>query len=92
MEVKIEEEVRAYRIPKEHEVVERFVKACAQNGLTDNLIETFGGSDNNHFVKNGMEGIVVACAMSNVHTKQEFTTESELAKSGELALTLMTNV
>lgn len=92
VEVKIEEEVRAYRISKENEVVERFVKACAQNGLKDNLIETFGGSDNNHFVKNGMEGIVVACAMSNVHTKQEFTTESELAKSGELALTLMINV
>lgn len=89
-EVSVEEQVHAYRISEQSEVVQRFHCACRRNGFEENLIATFGGSDNNHFVRHGLEGIVVSCAMSSVHTKQEYTTEQELVNCGELTLTLMT--
>ena len=47
------------------------------------------GSDNNRFVKEGIRGIVVACAMNDCHSVSEYTTIDELEKSAQLALLLM---
>jgi tripeptide aminopeptidase len=52
---------------------------------------TLGGSDNNHFVRNGIRGIVVACGMNEVHTTKEYTTVDQLEKSASLALSLITS-
>lgn len=87
-EVSYVEEFRSYRIGEQEAVVQRFLTACDRLNLPVRLEETFGGSDNNHFTAHGIRGIVIACAMNEVHTKQEYTTVEELRKSAELTLQL----
>ena len=81
--------IEAYKIEEDEEVVERFKLACNKLGLAPRLISTHGGSDNNRFVKEGIRGIVVACAMNDCHSVSEYTTIDELEKSALLALHLM---
>ncbi len=76
--------------PLSHSIVGLFKKACADMRLDCNLIETFGGSDNNILGKYGITGLVLASAMEKVHSCQEYTTEDELYKIAELTLRLMT--
>lgn len=85
-----EKQIEAYEIGDEEEVVKRFRKVCGQLGLTPVTQVTLGGSDNNHFVKNGIRGIVVACGMNEVHTTKEYTTVDQLEKTASLALGLIT--
>jgi tripeptide aminopeptidase len=80
----------AYETPLEHPIITRFEKACRACRLTPSLIKTFGGSDNNIFAQNGITGIVVASAMSDVHSTGEFTSVEELTMAAELTLELMT--
>ena len=81
--------IEAYKINEDEEVVTRFKDACGKLQLTPRLISTHGGSDNNRFVKEGIRGIVVACAMNDCHSVSEYTTIDELEKSTLLALYLM---
>lgn len=81
--------IEAYKIDEDEEVVERFKRACEELNLAPKLISTHGGSDNNRFVKVGIRGIVVACAMNDCHSVSEYTTIDELEKSTLLALHLM---
>ena len=81
--------IEAYKINEDEEVVERFKNACHNLQLTPRLISTHGGSDNNRYVKEGIRGIVVACAMNDCHSVSEYTTIDELEKSALLALHLM---
>lgn len=80
----------AYQIGESEPVVQRFLKVCDRLGIEGSLTETFGGSDNNSLVKNGIRGIVLACAMNRVHTTEEYTTIEELARSAEIVAALMT--
>ena len=48
------------------------------------LVETYGGSDQNNFARHGIEGLVVASAMHEVHTTNEYTCVDELVKVAEL--------
>lgn len=57
--------------------------------LIPRLISTYGGSDNDRYVKEGIRGIVVACAKNDCHSVSEYTTIDELEKSALLALHLM---
>ncbi|MEY8355932.1 M20/M25/M40 family metallo-hydrolase [Lachnospiraceae bacterium 54-53] len=88
-EICFEKQIEAYEIGDEEEVVKRFKKVCGNLGLPGSTQYTLGGSDNNHFVRNGIRGIVVSCGMNEVHTTNEFTTEEELEKSTRLALGLI---
>lgn len=81
----------AYDIPENTTVIKRFRKACEIQGITPNLIETFGGSDNNQFVKCGIDGIVVANAMHQCHSCEEYTTMEELYQVAEMTVSLMTD-
>jgi tripeptide aminopeptidase len=92
MEFLYEKQIEAYEIRDEEEVVKRFRKVCGQLGLTPVIQVTLGGSDNNHFVKNGIRGIVVACGMNEVHTTKEYTTVDQLEKTAALALGLITAI
>lgn len=90
-EVKIDAEtcVEAYNVDENHPVAVRFGKACNAIGITPELVETYGGSDNNRFVPMGINGLVVSCGMNNCHSCDEYTTVGHLVKSAELALELM---
>ncbi|HBG12911.1 MAG TPA: hypothetical protein DDX68_16640 [Clostridium sp.] len=90
LELTVEKQIEAYEISDSEEVVERFKRVCRCLGLKGSTQYTLGGSDNNHFVKGGIRGIVVSCGMNEVHTPNEFTTEDELEKSALLALGLIT--
>ena len=90
-EVRVTEDLRAYRIAEDEPVVKRLRSALAALGRgAPTLVETFGGSDNNQFVKHGLRGVVLACAMALVHTTEEYTEVSELVRSAALTLRLMT--
>lgn len=91
IEFHYEKQIEAYEISEEEEVVRQFRKASEGLGLNTVTQYTLGGSDNNHFVRNGIRGIVVACGMNEVHTTKEYTTVDQLEKSASLALSLITS-
>ena len=90
-EVGVTEDLRAYRIAQDEPVVTHLRSALAALGWGEPaLVETFGGSDNNQFVRHGLRGLVLASAMELVHTTEEYTHIPELARSAALVLQLMT--
>ena len=85
------EDIMAYKIDINSYVVKRYQNALNSLGYGKAiLVDTFGGSDNNNFNKNGILGIVIANAMNNIHTKNEYFKISELIKSINITLKLMT--
>ncbi|MDD6505399.1 MAG: hypothetical protein PUF45_08210 [Lachnospiraceae bacterium] len=64
------------------------VRAC--DIKKTNLITTFGGSDGNRLNEHGIQTIVLACAMENVHTTSEYIEIAEFVKSAEMTVKLMT--
>ncbi|MDR0936768.1 MAG: M20/M25/M40 family metallo-hydrolase [Oscillospiraceae bacterium] len=81
--------IRAYITPPDAPVVLRFKEACERAGLEANFVKTFGGSDYNHFAQKGLSGLVIACAMSDVHSCGEFTTIAELENIAKLTMELI---
>lgn len=80
----------AYETPLDHPMVKRFERIAKKQGLPTGFVPTFGGSDNNHLAKHGIPGLVIANAMNNCHSCQEYTTVEELCNIAELTLALMT--
>lgn len=74
----------AYETPLESKAVTDFQKACEILGFSGELTGTFGGSDNNSFAKNGIEGLVLSNGMYNAHSTLEYTTVDDLYKGAEL--------
>ena len=79
----------AYETDLNSETVKRFESACNTLGFEPVLERSFGGSDNNVMALKGINGIVVATAMNECHTLNEWTTASELKNASKLALSLM---
>jgi tripeptide aminopeptidase len=82
-------EVKAYETPEHSKTLKRFAEACEAAGVRPNTGPTMGGSDNNHFAAHGIEGIVIACSMHNVHTTGEYCFIDEMEKCVEIAMELM---
>ena len=74
----------AYETSLESKSVTDFQKACEILGFSGELTGTFGGSDNNSFAKNGIEGLVLSNGMYNAHSTREYTTVDDLYKGAEL--------
>lgn len=81
--------VTAFETDENSITVQRFKKACEKTGVDCVLQPTFGGSDNNVLACHGIEGIVVATAMNNCHTVNEYTSVEQLEKAAQLAYNLM---
>ena len=79
----------AYLVDENDPVTHRFKKACAEMGLEGGLVSTYGGSDNNHFFHHGIKGLVVASGMNNCHSKQEYSSVSDLETAAELILKMV---
>lgn len=84
-----EKEFDAYRVKKDSYTPRMLKKAAGRLGVKMRFVETFGGSDNNHFHSNGIEGVVLANAMEEVHTVREYTDLSQMAVCVELLLELI---
>lgn len=82
--------ITAYEISQTSKAVQNYVKICKELNIPVNLISTFGGSDNNNFTQQGIEGIVISCGMNNVHSCNEYTSTDDLIKSTEIIFKLMT--
>ncbi|WMC93401.1 M20/M25/M40 family metallo-hydrolase [Kineothrix sp. MB12-C1] len=80
---------QAYETPKDHPVVLRFKEVCDLLNLPFSLQQTFGGSDNNAMFEHGITGIVLACAMNQCHSCEEYTTVDELVRIAEVTKALM---
>ncbi len=81
--------VTAYEIPVDAPVVDHFREACRKAGLTPEIGKTYGGSDNNYLALHGIPGLVVATAMQNCHSCEEYTEAKELVKAAKLAEALI---
>ena len=79
----------AYKISEEHPVIRRFQSACRRLGLPGDLIYTFGGSDNNSFVRHGITGLDISCGMNKIHTTEEYTTVDDLVSGAELVAEIL---
>ena len=79
----------AYRVDPAAPVARRFQSACLAAGLEPNFVVTYGGSDNNHFFRHGISGLVVASGMNQCHSRQEYTSVSELEHAAGLVLALI---
>ena len=94
IEFALKEHIRSYHVSEERDVVKRFQRAADGIGHLEKpeCITTYGGSDANRLNENGIETIVLACAMENCHGTDEFTTIAELERSAQLTLRLMSDI
>lgn len=76
--------VKAYNTPLDSPVIRRFEKACEKLGVKPNIVATLGGSDQNNYALHGIEGIVVAGSMYEVHGTSEYAKLDEMEKAVEL--------
>ena len=81
-----------YRIDPERPVVRRFQDVCRKIGLPVRLTSTGGGSDNNVLALHGIEGIVLACGMNKVHSREENISICDLADTARLARGLIETI
>ena len=81
----------AYETDASQPVVKHFQQACEKLGITCELTETFGGSDNNHFARQGIPGIVLSCGFREAHSVREYTRVQDLKLGAALLSALITN-
>ena len=82
-------DIQAYETSLKSGIAADFERACRQAGVTLQWLKTFGGSDNNVFALNGIEGIVAASSMNNVHSCEEYANVDEIAKVSEILVELL---
>ncbi|WP_026527076.1 M20/M25/M40 family metallo-hydrolase [Butyrivibrio sp. VCD2006] len=86
--------LHAYRIiesDQSYSTLSLYKKALKKQGEELHSKKSFGGSDNNVLVRNGIDGICIFNPMHDIHTVSEYTTIPELVKMTELIKTLMLN-
>lgn len=83
-------DIQAYETGKASQVISDYERACEKLGMNPQLLKTFGGSDNNVFAQNGIEGIVIAASMNNVHGCKEYANVGEIAQVSEILLHMVT--
>lgn len=81
----------AYELDKNHSVIKRFEKVCNELNIEVSMQKTFGGSDNNNFMRHGIVGAVIACGMNQVHSCKEYSTVDELVRITKITEKLMTS-
>lgn len=81
--------MEAYEVPKDADIIKHFRQACGILGLPGTVVETFGGSDNNNFVKRGLEGLVLSCGMYQVHSVAEYSRTKEIERGISLVAQLL---
>lgn len=82
-------DLMAYRVGEDALAVEHFKEACDRLGISWNLTRTFGGSDNNNFLRHGISGIVLSCGMYEVHSVREYTKMKDLECGARLVAELI---
>ena len=81
----------AYGVPEDSAVVRRFKNACEAVGIEPKLTSSTGGSDNSVLSQKGLQGIVVACGMHEIHSVNEYTKLSELTAMAKVVEQIITS-
>ena len=81
--------IRSYETPAKSGAAQRFLEACRKLGLSGELTETFGGSDQNPLSQHGLQGLVLSNGMYKMHTTEEYTTSEDLWQGSRLAAALI---
>lgn len=89
IEMNYEIHMEAYENDMNSDTVKDFINACYSIGIDAKFCTTFGGSDNNHFMENDIEGLVISSAMYHVHSTKEYTKIDELVKGAMLVAQLI---
>ena len=82
--------IHAYETPLTGVAAKHYESAVAKEGLTAAFEKTFGGSDNNVFAQHGIEGLVIATSMNQVHSCAEYTKIPEIAQVAPVSYTHLT--
>lgn len=83
--------IHAYETELDSDVAKRYVDAVEKQKLIPVFEKTFGGSDNNVFAEHGIEGLVIATSMNQVHSCREYTNLSEIAQVAQILIELGQN-
>ncbi len=81
--------IHSYETSTESSAVRRFQEACEALGLSGNLTQTFGGSDQNPLSQHGIQGLVLSNGMYKMHTVEEYTTIEDLYQGSLLVAGLI---
>lgn len=81
--------IHAYETPLDHAAAEHYRSAVEKEGLPVQFEKTFGGSDNNVFAQHGIEGLVIATSMNQVHSCAEYTKIPEIAQVARILVNLV---
>ncbi len=79
----------AYQVKEDSAALSRYKKILQKTGIPLNAKKSFGGSDNNVLVRNGIDGICLYNPMHQIHTTQEYTTIEELREMTQIVRELM---
>lgn len=82
-------DILAYETCLESAAVTEYQQAAEKAGMETRLIKTFGGSDNNVFAQHGIEGLVLACSMNDVHSYKEYANVHEMVMMAEMLVWLL---
>ncbi|MCI7812928.1 MAG: M20/M25/M40 family metallo-hydrolase [Lachnospiraceae bacterium] len=82
-------DLMAYQVEEKAQTVRHFQNICDRLGIPCKLTSTFGGSDNNNFLRHGICGIVLSCGMYEPHTVREYTKIQDLECGARLVAELI---
>ena len=88
-EVEARQQLTAYHVPQDAPVVQRFAAACRSVGISPVYTASCGGSDNTRLSQYGIQSIVIAPGMHEIHSTQEWTTLEELVTMTRVVAELM---
>ena len=88
-QVTAKQQLTAYHVPQDAPVVRRFDAACRLAGLVPTYTASCGGSDNTNLSRYGIQSIVIAPGMHEIHSTQEWTTVEELTAMARVTEELM---
>lgn len=77
-------DIFVYETCLESAAVTEYQQAAAKAGVEPQLLKTFGGSDNNVFAQHGIEGLVIACSMNDVHSCKEYANVHEMTAVAQM--------
>lgn len=82
-------DIFAYETCLESAVAREYQQAASKAGVEAGFIKTFGGSDNNVFAQHGIEGLVIACSMNDVHSCKEYANVHEMVTVADILINLL---
>lgn len=85
-------ESTGYKINQDCDMLNALERSCENIGIPFNAVHSMGGSDANVYNAKGIESVVLATGMSNVHTVEEYIHLSDIEKLSELLVDLMKEI